>query len=131
MITHCQLLGLHDTKAESLSNGLKRRLTLGMALIGRPKLVILDNPVDGIDPINKQKMIRTILHYTENCALVVATRDVSVAEQLGQKIAVMSQGKFAAIGSVGEIVQNHGKGFNLTIKIDKNKLFEIAMAFKH
>lgn len=37
-----------------------RRLTLGMALIGKPKLVILDNPLDGVDPECKLKLIETI-----------------------------------------------------------------------
>ena len=40
-----------------MSHGQMRRLTLGMALIGRPKLVILDNPLDGVDPVNRRKLI--------------------------------------------------------------------------
>lgn len=60
-----------------------RRLTLAMALIGRPKLVILDNPLQGVDPDCKKKLIETILTYTENRALLVATRDVDTAQLLG------------------------------------------------
>ena len=100
MINDCQLEGYENTKAGDLSFGLKRRMSLAMALIGHPKLVLLDNPVDGNDPCNKMKLIKTILKYTEGRALIVATRDVLTAELLGHKIAVMHKGQFLAMGSV-------------------------------
>ena len=101
-----------------MSCGLKRRLTLAMALIGRPKLVILDQPLAGVDPISRRKLIKTILNYTENSALLLATNDVEVAELLSDKIAVMDEGKFIAIGSVSEIIDCHGQGYSVEIEAD-------------
>lgn len=108
MIQACDLAELKDCKAGDMSHGQMRRLTLGMALIGRPKLVILDNPLDGVDPVNKRKLIQTISLYTENQALLLVTRDANLAEAIGHRIAIISQGKFLAIGSVTEILQRHG-----------------------
>ena len=79
-----------------------------MALIGRPKLIILDNPLDGIDPAHKRKLIQTILLYTENRALLMVTRDTIEAEAISQRIGIMSDGKLLAIGSISEILTNHG-----------------------
>ena len=53
-----------------------RRLTLGMALIGRPKLIVLDNPLHNVDPISKLELIKTIQHFSEDRTLIVATRDL-------------------------------------------------------
>jgi len=92
-----------------------RRLTLGMALIGRPPLVILDNPLAGVDPVNKRKLIKTILKWTEGRSLLMATRDVDEAELIGDKVAIMHQGKLLAVGSVGDIIETHGEGYTLEI----------------
>jgi ABC-type multidrug transport system ATPase subunit len=54
IIKACFLQDLKEKKAGELSLGQKRRLTLGIALIGRPKLVVLDNPLGGVDPYYKR-----------------------------------------------------------------------------
>ena len=79
MIDDCELRGLEHKDVEDLSYGQARRLTLGMALIGRPKLIILDKPLSGIDPVTKRKLINTILHYTENRTLLMTTHDCDMA----------------------------------------------------
>lgn len=79
MIKDCQLSGKEHVKAGELSHGTLRRLTLGMALIGRPKLVVLNNALTGVDPLNKRKLIKTILKYTEGRSLIMSTKDVEVA----------------------------------------------------
>jgi ABC-type multidrug transport system ATPase subunit len=75
-----------------------------MALIGRPKLLILDNPLAGVDPVTKRKLIKTILKWTEGRSLLMATRDVDETELIADKLAIMHQGKLLAVGSVCEII---------------------------
>ena len=118
MIQACQLDGHENTKSGELSPGLMRRLTLGMALIGRPKLIVLDNPLHNVDPISKLELIKTIQHFSEDRTLIVATRDLQTAQLLGQKIAIMHQGEFLAIGSAGEIIEKHRKGLTLEVQIN-------------
>ena len=79
MTSACLLKGKEATKAGELTHGLLRRLTLGMALIGRPKLVVLTNPIEGVDPLAKNKLVETILKYTEGRALLMSTQDPEVA----------------------------------------------------
>lgn len=129
LLEDCQLTQYRDTFARDLTNGYLRRLTLAMALIGRPPLVCLDNPLSGIDPHNKPALEKTILKYTEGRALIVATRDVDLAERIGQKIAIMNHGKFQAIGSVSSIIGDHGRGYNLEIAIDTVKLDKMVNDF--
>ena len=98
-----------------LSFGIIRRLTLGMALLGNHKLVILDNPIVGIDPNHKGKMVVAIKKHTKNCALLFSTRDVETVGVLGDRVAILNHGKIMAIGTAGEIIEKHGKGYTAEI----------------
>ena len=118
LLNDCNLTAFKDINTGSLSFGVQRRLTVAMALAGRPKLVILDNPVAGLDPISKARIIRTIKKYTEGRTLIIATRDVEVAETLADRLAIMHKGNFVAIGSQDEVLRNHGKGYALDVAID-------------
>ena len=60
MLESLGLTEVEDTKAGDLSKGYERRVTLAMALIGRPKIVILDDPCAGLDPASMQKVLKTI-----------------------------------------------------------------------
>ena len=51
---------MENDRAGILSDGFKRRLSLGIALIGRPKIVILDDPLAGVDPATTQKLLSAI-----------------------------------------------------------------------
>ena len=73
IIDDCLLNGLEDTESGGMSYGLLRRLTLAMALIGKPKFVVLDNPLESIDPTSKHKLIGTIKKYTTDSTLLLAT----------------------------------------------------------
>jgi ABC-type multidrug transport system ATPase subunit len=93
-----------------------------MALIGKPPLVILSNPLAGVDPSNKRKLIKTIKTWTEGRSLLMSTMNVDEAELIGDKVAIMHQGKLLAVGSVGEIIETHGEGYTLEIQADCKRL---------
>ena len=86
-----------------------------MALIGRPQLLILDNPLAGVDPITKKKLVKTILKWSEGRSLLMVTTDVEECELITDKVGIMHQGKLLAVGSVTEIIKTHGKGYTLEI----------------
>ena len=104
MLVNLYLEDVKDDKAGVLSPGYLRRLTLGMALIGSPKIVILDDPTAGVDPVTTQKLLQTIRLETRESTLLVCTQSVDVAEALAEKIAVMHEGKFIAVGTPSEFM---------------------------
>lgn len=118
MIQDCQLLGKEDTRAGELTPGLLRRLTLGMALIGQPKIVILSNPLEGVDPQSKRKLIETIIKYTEGRALLLSTQSADVAERIGDRVGIMEEGKLESIGTVKEILTSNGFTYTVMIQSD-------------
>ena len=82
MIKRMCLEDVQNDRAGILSDGYKRRLSLGMALIGRPKIVILDDPLAGVDPATSVKLLSSIRKETEFSTLLVCTQSVDVAEAL-------------------------------------------------
>jgi|Transcript_4590 ABC-type multidrug transport system ATPase subunit len=93
-----------------------------MALIGRPKLVILNNPLEGVDPHTKAQLIETILSYTEDRALLLSTQESEVAQRIANRVGVMHNGKMVAIGPVSKILEMHGQGFSIEVQANMSQL---------
>ena len=108
IIDDCLLNGHEDIEAGNMSHGMLRRLTLAMALIGKPEFVVLDDPLQGIDPVTKHKLIGTIHEYTSASTLLLATSECDEAELLCDRIAIMHHGKFMAMGRPSQIIEQHG-----------------------
>ena len=105
-------LGLSDRmndRAGKLSGGLKRRLSLGMALITEPKLVFLDEPTLGLDVVARRGLWQLIRDVAGETAIVLTTHYLEEAEVLCGRIAVMTSGKIAAVGSAAELKEQSGK----------------------
>lgn len=96
-------------KAAKLSGGLMRRLSIGMALITSPRLVFLDEPTLGLDVVSRRELWRYIREISKSTAVVLTTHYLEEAQSLCTRIAVMSGGKIAAIGSSDELIEKSGE----------------------
>jgi len=101
------LVGLQDkasARIKSLSGGQKRRLDLGIALIGDPDLVFLDEPTTGFDPQARRaawEMIRSLRSLGKT--VLLTTHYLDEAEQLADRVAVMRAGKIVRVGTPAEL----------------------------
>jgi ABC-2 type transport system ATP-binding protein len=101
------LVGLtdkRDARVKTLSGGQKRRLDLGVALIGDPELVFLDEPTTGFDPAARRaawEMIRSLRSLGKT--VLLTTHYLDEAEQLADRVAVLRDGVIALIGSPREL----------------------------
>jgi ABC-2 type transport system ATP-binding protein len=101
------LVGLHDkasARVKSLSGGQKRRLDLGIALIGDPELVFLDEPTTGFDPQARRaawEMIRSLRSLGKT--VLLTTHYLDEAEQLSDRVAVMREGQIVRVGTPAEL----------------------------
>jgi ABC-2 type transport system ATP-binding protein len=87
-----------------LSGGQKRQVQFGMALVGRPELLFLDEPTVGMDLQSREglwQVLRDLVH--EGSSIVLTTHHLEEAEALANRVAVMSKGKVVARGTVDEI----------------------------
>ena len=86
------------------SGGMKRRLDIAMTLMGRPRLIFLDEPTAGLDPRSRHIMWQLIRNLvTEGVTIVLTTQYLEEADRLADRIAVLDQGRIVAEGTPGEL----------------------------
>jgi ABC-2 type transport system ATP-binding protein len=102
-----ELVGLtekRDARVKTLSGGQKRRLDLGVALVGDPDLVFLDEPTTGFDPAARRaawEMIRSLRSLGKT--VLLTTHYLDEAEQLADRVAVMRAGRIVTLGTPREL----------------------------
>jgi ABC-2 type transport system ATP-binding protein len=102
-----ELVGLtekRDARVKTLSGGQKRRLDLGVALVGNPDLVFLDEPTTGFDPAARRaawEMIRSLRSLGKT--VLLTTHYLDEAEQLADRVAVMREGQIVTLGTPREL----------------------------
>jgi ABC-2 type transport system ATP-binding protein len=101
------LIGLDEkrnAKVRSLSGGQKRRLDLGLALVGDPELLFLDEPTTGFDPAARRAAWETIRSLRSlGKTILLTTHYLDEAEQLSDRVAVLREGQIVAIGRPSEL----------------------------
>jgi ABC-2 type transport system ATP-binding protein len=102
-----ELVGLQekrDDRVRRLSGGQRRRLDLGLALIGDPELIFLDEPTTGFDPRARRRAWETIRGLRGlGKTILLTTHYLDEAEQLADRVAVLAQGRIVASGTPAEL----------------------------
>ncbi len=93
----------------TLSGGEQQRLALALALVGRPKVVFLDEPTAGIDAAGRQVIRQVVddLRADGRCVLIT-THDLHEAERVADRVVIVDRGRVVADGSPGELMQASG-----------------------
>ena len=106
--------------AGDLSGGNKRKLTVAIALLGNPPIVLLDEPSTGVDPEAKRfmwKVIQRITVKNRQTAVILTTHSMEEAEALCTKMAIMVAGNFRCIGSPQQLKHNFADGYEVQINV--------------
>jgi ABC-2 type transport system ATP-binding protein len=107
-----ELVGLEekrDARVKTLSGGQKRRLDLGVALVGDPDLVFLDEPTTGFDPAARRaawEMIRSLRSLGKT--ILLTTHYLDEAEHLADRVAVLREGRIVRVGAPAELTGGGG-----------------------
>lgn len=93
-----------DTLVESYSHGMRQKLLISSALVHRPRVVVIDEPMVGLDP-KAARLIKDLLrHFTEQGGTIfLSTHTLEVAEALCDRIAILNEAKIRAIGTMDEL----------------------------
>jgi ABC-2 type transport system ATP-binding protein len=93
-----------DRRVSTYSGGMRRRLDLGASLVGRPPVLLLDEPTTGLDPRSRQELWAVIDELRhEETTLLLTTQYLDEADRLAQRIAVVDHGRIAAQGTAAEL----------------------------
>ncbi len=113
-----QMAGLEGRKnvlTSNLSGGWKQRLALGCAIVHRPKVVFLDEPTAGVDPISRRDFWTLIYDMAKAGVTVLVTTHYMDEAELCQRIGFISQGRLVAIDTPGRLKQTQMRGDVLEI----------------
>ena len=92
------LLSVADVPCGKFSGGMRRRLSVAIALIGSPSVVFLDEPTTGMDPVSRRYVWDIILKYKRNACVVLTTHSMEEADVLGDRIGIIVGGRLRCIG---------------------------------
>jgi lipooligosaccharide transport system ATP-binding protein len=108
LLEFTQLAERGDDTVESLSGGMKRRLTIGRALINEPDLLLLDEPTTGLDPQARHLLWDRLYRLKQRgVTLVLTTHYMDEAEQLCDRLVVMDKARIVAEGSPRELIDRY------------------------
>lgn len=126
-----QVVGLSEkrrVRSKLLSGGQKRKLSIGIAFIGGSRIVFLDEPTSGMDPYSRRFTWNLIRQNRDHRVIVLTTHFMDEADLLGDRIAIMGDGKLRCCGSSLYLKKQFGVGYNMTIeKKDVHKFNSPAM----
>ncbi|KAM7377381.1 hypothetical protein PAMA_013932 [Pampus argenteus] len=118
MIKDVGLLHKRKDLAKNLSGGMQRKLSVAIAFVGGSKIVILDEPTAGVDPYARRGIWELLLKYKQGRTIILSTHHMDEADILGDRIAIISQGKMRCCGSSLFLKKCFGSGYYLTLVRD-------------
>ena len=112
------MTGRADRKLRGYSKGMRQRVKLAQALLNDPKLLILDEPLSGVDPVGRQELLDVFRGLAEQGkALLISSHELEELEKLTDEVIVMARGRIADRGTVSAI-RDRLDNFPLTVRID-------------
>ncbi|XP_077510985.1 cholesterol transporter ABCA5-like isoform X2 [Amblyomma americanum] len=122
-----------DVQAVKLSGGQKRKLSVGIALIGDPKIVFLDEPSSGMDPSSRRHLWSELQKRKEGKVIVLTTHFMDEADILADWKAILCKGKLRCAGTSLFLKNRFGIGYHLTMVVeqgaDKAQLTQLVQRF--
>lgn len=128
-----QIIDMVDLKkhaeklTETYSGGNRRKLSLGMALIGAPPLLLLDEPTCGVDPTARRKIWSALasVRHRYGSSIILTSHSMEECECLCSRIAIMVSGQFKCLGSIQHLRAKYGQGYTLTIKFRRERAEDV------
>uniref|UniRef100_A0A4W5PJ99 ABC transporter domain-containing protein n=1 Tax=Hucho hucho TaxID=62062 RepID=A0A4W5PJ99_9TELE len=104
-----------DSQAKNLSGGQKRKLSVGIAVLGDPKILLLDEPTAGMDPCSRHQVWSLLKSRRAGRVTVLSTHYMDEADILADRKAVISQGQLKCVGSSLYLKTKCGVGYHLKL----------------
>jgi len=110
-----ELLDWRDDLIENYSHGMKQRLIMAGALLPKPRILVVDEPIVGLDPRGAKLVVDIFRHLAEkeNVAILVSTHTMSLASRLCHRIGIIYKGQLRAIGTEEELRSRSGENGDL------------------
>lgn len=123
---YCGLGEARYRKIDTYSTGMKQRIKLAQALIHDPKLMLLDEPTNGLDPEGRKSMLNLIEDITKNkgISVILSSHLLPDVEAVCESVLVLFQGRIVADGKIEDLKQLAQRAFEVNIKGDESRFRE-------
>uniref|UniRef100_A0A8C9ZL04 Cholesterol transporter ABCA5 n=1 Tax=Sander lucioperca TaxID=283035 RepID=A0A8C9ZL04_SANLU len=112
---------IKTAQAKNLSAGQKRKLSVGIAILGDPKILLLDEPTAGMDPCSRHQVWSLLQNRRAGRVIVLSTHYMDEADILADRKAVISQGQLKCVGSSLYLKTKCGVGYHLRMSINEGR----------
>ena len=103
-----QLTNLYDVRTKAVSGysgGMRRRFGIAQAMLGDPRLVIVDEPTAGLDPAERERFLNLLSEIGEDTVVILSTHILDEVEKICPRIGVLLKGRLAGVGTYDELLQ--------------------------
>ncbi|XP_064006723.1 ATP-binding cassette sub-family A member 10-like [Pogoniulus pusillus] len=111
---------IQDIQAEKLSGGQKRKLSIGIAMLGNPQVLLLDEPTAGLDPLSRHRVWSLLKEHRAGRVILFSTQFMDEADILADRKAFISQGRLKCVGSSLFLKKKWGLGYHLRIHVSES-----------
>eukprot|EP01029_Cantina_marsupialis_P023801 TRINITY_DN5_c0_g1_i12.p1 TRINITY_DN5_c0_g1~~TRINITY_DN5_c0_g1_i12.p1 ORF type:complete len:1875 (-),score=657.68 TRINITY_DN5_c0_g1_i12:220-5844(-) len=105
--------------SSKLSGGMKRRLSIGMTLLGQPPIIFLDEPTTGLDPETRNGIWKTIERCKRDRCVVLVSHSMEEVDALCTRVGIMATGSMRCIGTPLHLKAKFGSGYQLKVNLAK------------
>eukprot|EP01037_Dinobryon_pediforme_P029945 gene29945-33799_t len=123
-------LGFQEKRASlagTLSGGQKRRLCVGLSMVGGNSVVYLDEPTAGLDPVSRRQLWELVQRNRKGRAILLTTHFMDEADVLGDRIAIVKEGRLRALGTSSYLKKQFGLGYLLRMSLDESAQVEAIL----
>ncbi|NXM64636.1 ABCA9 protein, partial [Illadopsis cleaveri] len=111
---------IQDTQAEKLSGGQKRKLSIGIAMLGNPQVLLLDEPTAGLDPLSRHQVWSLLREQRAERVILFSTQFMDEADILADRKAFISHGRLKCVGSSLFLKKKWGICYHLRIHVSES-----------
>lgn len=109
-----------DKPTGGYSGGMRRKLSLAIALIGSPPTLLLDEPSAAVDAAAKRHLWRVVRQREQGQTVILTTHSMEEAEALSDRLAIQVKGQLRCVGTTDHIKTTHGAGYQLELLVNKS-----------
>ena len=130
LLERLKLKDKEKVQYQMLSTGLKRRLSLALALVHNPQILFLDEPTAGLDVQSRVELHTIIGELQESgTTILLATHDMAEAEKIASRVAILLGGKIVALGTPNEITSTGAGLTKISVRVDGSSLAKPDIIF--
>jgi ABC-type multidrug transport system ATPase subunit len=117
VIAELEMIGETNKSVGSLSGGQRRRILIGLALLGRPPLLVLDEPTTGLDPASRRAVWSVIVRAVNTgTTVILSTHYMEEAERLSDRVGVIANGRLIAFGTLDELRARMDRSYRVSYR---------------